>query len=576
MKAIELIYRWYQALARRPFWILTGHFARRMFSSDDPSEMSMGLGVVLGMLAAPGAFSSLFMLDKYSTLLQYFRGQTHFDPIRASAADEYFFVVLSMTITALIVVLRWNRLFPDRRDFANLAVLPLPIYHIFLANFVALLGLALIFAIDVNGVSSFFFPTFVTMDQDSAAAFIHFAIPHVVTVLLASFFSFFGIFAVVGTLMFVLPRKLFRVLSLYLRILLVVGTLVTFFSNLFIQMLAGHVPGSAASYLPSVWFLGFFETWLGITRPGMAVLGERAIPALAIAVIVSVLAYALSYRRHFLRLAEESDALPSSYRTLRLALPGWAGRLVFPSEPELGIASFALKTLFRSEQHLLFFGGYLGVGLVLVAEFAVTSRPDSPLASVPPTDILAIPLLIAFFVVTGLRFVSDIPAALEANWVFQVSLDHRSASPERIMRKLMLLLVIPWQIVVCGPMTARSYGWTTALIHTVFILTISLLIINLLLIRFHKLPFTCSRVLETRQVFFRFLACLSAVIILVPALAGLEQWALLRPSRFGILALLAAAAAFAIRKRRESMPGQDRLLTFEDRPPAQFEWLKLA
>jgi hypothetical protein len=571
-----LIERWYQALARRPFWILTGHFARRMFSSDEPGEMSMGLGVVLGMLAVPGAFSSLFMLDKYSTLLQYFRGQTHFDPIRASTADEYFFVVLSMTITALIVVLRWNRLFPDRRDFANLAVLPLPIYHIFLANLVALLGLALIFAIDVNCVSSVFFPLFVTMDQDRAAAFIHFAVPHVVTVLLASFFSFFAIFALVGTLMVVLPRKLFRVLSLYLRMLLVVGTLLTFFSNLFVQMLAGHVPGAASSYLPPVWFLGFFETWLGITKPGMAALGERAIQALIGAVIVSALAYALSYRRHFLRLAEEGDALPSSHNMLRFSLPRWATRWVFPSEPEWGIAVFALKALFRSEQHLLFFGGYLGVGLVLVAEFALTSRPDSAVAAVPPTDMLAIPLLIAFFVVTGLRFVSDVPAALEANWVFQVSLDHRLAAPARIMRKLMLLLVIPWQILVCGPITARFYGWTTALFHAVFILTISLLIVNLLLVRFHKIPFTCSRVVETRQVFVRFLLCLFGIVAVVPALSELEQWALLRPFRFGILALLAAAAAFAIRKHREGLSDRDRLLLFEDRPPPQFEWLRLA
>jgi len=576
MKLIDLIERWYLNLARRPFWILAGHFARRMFSSDQPGEMSMGLGVVLGMLAAPGAFSSLFMLDKYSTLLQYFRGQTHFDPIRASAADEYFFVVLSMTITALIVVLRWNRLFPDRRDFSNLAVLPLPIYHIFFANLVALLGLAVVFAIDVNCVSSVFFPLFVNMDQDTAAAFIHFAVPHVVTVLLASLFSFFAIFALVGTLMLVLPRKLFRVLSLYLRILLVIGTLVTFFSNLFIQMLTGHVPGSASSYLPSMWFLGFFETWLGITRPGMAVLGERAIHALIASLIVSVLAYALSYHRHFLRLAEESGALPSSNRTLRFSIPRWASRLVFPTEPEMGIAAFALKTLFRSEQHLLFFGGYLGLGLVLVAEFAMTSRADSPVASVPPADILAIPLLITLFVVTGLRFVTDIPATLEANWVFQASLDQRLASPAGSMRKLMLLLAVPWQVLLCGPLTARFYGWTTALLHTAFTLTVTLLLVNLLLVRFHKIPFTCSRVLETRQLFVRLLACLSAVIMLVPALAGLEQWALLRPPRFGIVALLLGAVAFGIRHYRNGLPHQDRLLLFEDRPPAQFEWLKLA
>src|SRR5271167_2376258 len=102
-------------------------------------------------------------------------------------------------------------------------------------------------------------------------------------------------------------------------------------------MLTGHVPGSASSYLPPVWFLGFFETWLGITKPGMTALGERAIHALIGAVVVSVLAYTLSYRRHFLRLAEEGDALPSSQSLLRFSLPRWATRWVFPSEPEWGI-----------------------------------------------------------------------------------------------------------------------------------------------------------------------------------------------------------------------------------------------
>jgi hypothetical protein len=547
-----------------------------MFSSDTPSEMNMGLGVVLAMLASPGAFSSLFMLDKYSTLLQYFRGQMHFDPIRASVADEYFFVVLSMSVTALIVVLRWNRLFPDRRDFTNLAVLPLPIHHIFLANLVALLGLAVVFAVDVNCVSSFFFPTFVTMDIGTTGAFIHFAYCHVSTVLLSGLFSFFAIFALVGTLMVVLPRVLFRLISLYLRILLVVVTVLSFFSNLFIQLLAGHVPGSASSYLPSVWFLGFFEQRLGIANPAMATLGDRAVRGLLAALVVSVLAYALSYRRHFLRLAEEGDALRSSHRALRFSLPRWSTRWIFPSEPELGTAAFIIKTLFRSEQHLLFFGGYLGVGLVLIAESALTSRPDNYSPSVPPTDILAIPLLIAFFVITGLRFVSDIPAALEANWIFQLALDERHSSPVSIVRKLMLLSVTPWLLFVCGPLTTRFYGWPVAMLHTLTVLTFSLLLINFLLMRFHKIPFTCSRVLETRQVFARFLACLSTVIILVPTLALLEQWALLRPSRFGVLGLLAAATAFGIRRYRDGLPDRDRLLAFEDRPPAQFEWLKLA
>jgi len=77
-----------------PFGHLIFHFLKRMFSGEDEEgveSMSLGLGVVLAFLASPGALASLFLLDKYSTLLQFFRGQRHFDPfdvIRSQSALE--------------------------------------------------------------------------------------------------------------------------------------------------------------------------------------------------------------------------------------------------------------------------------------------------------------------------------------------------------------------------------------------------------------------------------------------------------------------------------------------------------
>ncbi len=51
----------------------------------------------------------------------------------------------------------------------------------------------------------------------------------------------------------------------------------------------------------------------------------------------------------------------------------------------------------RSERHVMFLGGYLGVGLVVVAQSA-------------EGDPSQIPLLMAFFLITGLRLAFDIPA----------------------------------------------------------------------------------------------------------------------------------------------------------------------
>src|SRR6185437_12246551 len=92
-----------------PFWTLVAHFIRRILSSEGEQgsgAVGLGLGAVLAILASPGAFASILLADKYSPLLQWLRHQ-HLDPFKASVSDEYFFVVMSMTITGLIMVLRW-------------------------------------------------------------------------------------------------------------------------------------------------------------------------------------------------------------------------------------------------------------------------------------------------------------------------------------------------------------------------------------------------------------------------------------------------------------------------------------
>ena len=114
-------------LRKTPFSALTAHFVRRLFASEEEQgngSLGFGFGAILALVASPGAFASIVLLGKYSTLIAWMTGH-RIDPIRRSPSDEYFFIVLSMTITGLVMVARWNRLFPDRRDFANLAVLPL-------------------------------------------------------------------------------------------------------------------------------------------------------------------------------------------------------------------------------------------------------------------------------------------------------------------------------------------------------------------------------------------------------------------------------------------------------------------
>ncbi len=532
--------------------------------------------MVLAVLAAPGAFASIFLLGKYSTLVQYLRG--HFiDPIRASPSDEYFFIVLSMTITGLVMVMRWNRLLPDRRDFSNLAILPIPIRNVFLANLAALLGLALVFGLDVNGVSVFLFPLFVTLSIGTTGAFLRVAISHFTCVFAASLFSFFGVFAVVGLTMLLLPRAWFRRISIVLRVLLVVALLTEFFSNLFLQFFAGRVPGAAASYvrlLPSFWFLGLYEKMLGIARPEMAILGLQGLYWLIGVVLVAIAAYALCYRRYFLKLSESLDVITSGRVSSRVHLPGWLQRLLFRSPFEHACASFALKVLTRSESHLMFLGAYLGIGCVLVAQTAMDAA-ESGISALPNTEYLAVPLMISFFLLSGLRFVFDIPAALDANWAFRASVDNPYPEPRSVARRLLLLAVIPWQLLLLSWITARQFGWPIAFLHTSVVIALSILFIDVLLRRFRKIPFTCSTQPDIKQLLARILASVLGVLVAVPLIAAIECWMLAAPARLVVLAAILAYTWHFLRKQRREMLAFELALTFEDSPEPQFELLKI-
>ena len=562
-----------------PFRVLMWHFMRRLFASEDEQgtgSMGLGVGTVLAICASPGAFASIFLMDKYSTLLQWLRHQ-QFDPYKASAVDEYFFIVLSMTITGLVMVLRWNRLFPDRRDFENLAPLPVPIRNIFLANFAALLALAVLFGIDVNAVSSLLFPLFVALSRDTAAAFFHVAISHAVTVLAASLFSFFGVFALVGLLMLVTPKRIFRSVSVAMRMILVVALLTEFLSNLFLQLFSGRLPGQSAGYiklLPSFWFLGIYEKILGIAKPGMARLGMQACEALILVIVIAVLAYSLCYRRYFLRLPESQEILGSSRHPHRL--PGWIAKSLFRSPFDQACCSFVVKVLIRSERHVMFFGGYLGLGLVMVAQTAFESPNQAATGSLPDASLLAVPLMIAFFVISGLRFVFDIPAALDANWLFRMALGPQTPEPRFLARKIMLWAVLPWQLFLLTPLMALRFGWPVAIGHTCVVIGLSFLLIDVLLLRFRKIPFTCSVQPELKQLLARILSSLFAFLVVVPVLAALERWMFWEPVRFVWLFMAVLLAWYLMRRYRQNMLPMDRGLTFEDRPGPQFELLKLA
>ena len=140
----------------------------------------------------------------------------------------------------------------------------------------------------------------------------------------------------------------------------------------------------------------------------------------------------------------------------------------------------------------------------------------------------------------------------------------------------MLLSVLPWELFVLAPVTARDYGWLIAVMHTTAVVTVTIMLIEVVLANFRKIPFTCSTRPDIKRLMFRLLAAILTVTVVVPVFAGLEHWMLGEPLRFIVLGILLSVGIVFLRRYRQGLASEQTALTFEDRPPSAFEFLKLA
>ena len=350
--AMEAAFREYQERREKPFWRMVQLFVARIFrggGDPDADGLDLGVGLVLTLLAMPGGFVSLFLLNKYGTLLQWLRGIPNVDPLLITLPDEYFFIVLSMTVTGAVAVWRWDAIFPDRRDYMNLVPLPISTRTIFLANLVAVVFLVGLIAVDVNAASCILFPAVVEATQRSLLFFVKFALVHTLVVMLASVFAFFAIFALLGLLMAVLPNRAFRRVSTYVRGIVVVYLVAMLCTSFAVPDLLRRLQFPAPAWtilMPSCWFLGLCQSLNGRAGPALIQLSRLAFPGIALVAAVALCAYAVSYQRYFVRLAETTEITDAAHAS-RISLWGvLLDRLSLRTQFQRGCFRFVCKTWF--------------------------------------------------------------------------------------------------------------------------------------------------------------------------------------------------------------------------------------
>ena len=567
-------------LLERRFPRLVAHFGALILQTgQESSELNIGIGGLLALLATPGGFVSIMLFEKYSSLLRWLRHRPQIDVYWASLPDKYFFIVFSMVITGVVVALKWEKTLPGRQDYANLAPLPLHMRTVFLANLAAIVLLASVFALDVNAVSSFLFPGVVLSEKGTFPELAKFIGVHAICVLLASAFMFFLCFAIMGALMSILPNRAFRKVSLFVRLLLIVSLiamLCTSFAVLpAVQSLRTH-SDSWVLYMPPVWYLGLYQWMQGRFNPALAGAGKIGLGAAGAVLLLALFFSVLSYRRYFLRVPESSDALQTGRSWNLQWFTPLIDRILLRSPFERSCYHFGIRALLRSETHSILFGAFVGLGLVIASQMGLSATASrNPGDTVPGVDILAAPLAIAYFLIVGLRFVFEVPAGVTSNWIYRLILDSRKRNTAAVARKIMLSFLVPGIIFPVLLGYWWGFGPLVGAVHAIYIFSLSVLLMEIVLLRFRKIPFACTLPLFENHAILLVFVYFIGFFLFTGFAAGMERWMLQRPISLLAVPVFLALAWDALRRIRNDTPEVDRELIYEARAAREVQTLNI-
>ena len=485
------------------FLELAKHFFHEFFENESVSpggEARLTVVNALALLALPPIFYTLFQVDTYATVFW----EVPWRYPSVSLIDHYRFVTFSMVVIGFVAILEWDALFLDRRDYAILNPLPLKTAKIFAAKITALLLFLSLFIVDVGSIPTLLYPlvetTGIRAHHVSFLRLCGMIAAHGVAIASASAFSFLLFVALQGLLVNLLGPRAFKKVSLFVQVLGMVTLLLLLFSLPISSTLlpnGQYARSTQLIWLPPLWFMGLYQTLQGSDVAAFHSLALISMVALGLVTLACTAGYILNYKRHMQRALEATEADPASPSWLAGGVRWVLNRLILRKPLERASFFFVVNTLARSARHRFYLATYAGVGFALAAFGIVevmvhTSRRDlSALLLRPNEALLAIPLIMSFFLLSGLRMVFTFPAELRANWVFRLAEDESWLDCCTGARKAMTLSAV-LLLVLLFPLYAVLWGWLVAFQHLIFGLLLSLILVELLLINFRKVPFTCS------------------------------------------------------------------------------------
>ncbi|MFC2165477.1 hypothetical protein ACFLT2_10845 [Acidobacteriota bacterium] len=553
----------------KDFLVLTKHFYFRLFLNDvvffeeQMKEKMIALMAIIAIFSVHLANSIL-----YRYLI--------FPDTGTSWVEKSYFMSYLMVLMGIVTVLQWDILFVDHRDFSNLIVLPVKVRIFFASKFVSLCLFTGLFAVGANALSVTIFALYLPSWQSKSVLF---ALQYVLVHLLCSFASCFFIFFIsillIGILQNVLGYKWFHRVSLYIRAILIVAfvfLVILFFSE---TITVSHSMASFPElkdsnssfflFFPPMWFTGLYETLLGQTDPFFQRLAQIAVLALVIPTLIFFLSAAMSYKR-YLRKMEEPKKRRLSFTGLRSIFNIVIGRTLLRNSVQRAVCVFFGKTLRKSMLHKMRLASFLAVAVGMMLVVLVSRAAQTKTFSTFDKSLLSIPLILSFFLLVGISRIVNIPASLEANWIFRLTEGRDRKHYSVGLKKGILFFAVGPLYVLLFVFYSVVWNWGEAALHCLYGVAVSFLLIELIFFRFRKIPFTCSYLPGKEKMHMLWVVYIAGFILYVTLLTTLELSFFKNPSRFFIFYAIVLILVITSNVFQNNSSFRSFDLKFEEKP----------
>jgi hypothetical protein len=467
------------------------------------------------------------------------------------------FVTFGMVGTAVIALIIWDNVFPDRRDVFIIGHLPIPNRTILGARLLALTALMGLIALGAALPSALFYGT--VAGGYSRTGILRTIAAHFIATMGASMFSFLLLLCLQGLLINFVPARWLQRAMVVLQFLFVVVALEAL---LFMFPVAdalrrafvntGSVSSGWMTWMPPAWFLGLYEALAGSPRP-IRSLGVPAFASVACLLPLAFGLYVFTYARLTRRAVEGRDAQRDGLMAHHEPLLSSAAAALTRSSIGQGVGRFAVMTIVRSRKHRLLLTIFAGVGTTAAAMGVLVplSRHANLATALSLETLLPVGLVLVFSLIVGQRTLYAIPAEPAANWVFKLNAADEARLYVRGASAAMMALGVVPVILMLAPVHLVVLGPLVTVYHSLLLFTAGFLLAELVLINFLRVPFTSAFNAPAATARWMWPFWLIGFSLFSFTLSRLEGFLLRSPWRAALLVLVLAVATFAVRMWRE-------------------------